>query len=127
MTRRPILLMAVAGLLALAACSEEDRADLLDDATETAVRNFAALQGAEQLNAAGYGIDGDGLVCTAEVGDGGLEAVDIECTGTTAEGAAVVLQGTTSELPGASITELKGAFTATVGGANVLETEQLGG
>lgn len=127
MTRRPILLMAVAGLLALAACSEEDRADLLDDATETAVRNFAALQGAEQLNAAGYGIDGDGLVCTAEVGDGGLEAVDIECTGTTAEGAAVVLRGTTSELPGASITELKGAFTATVGGANVLETEQLGG
>lgn len=100
---------------------------MLDDATETAVRNFAALQGAEQLNAEGYSMDDDGLRCTAEVGEGGLDAVRIACTGTTTDGADVVLRGTTAEIPGASLTELKGSFTATVGGAEIFETDQLGG
>ena len=100
---------------------------MLDDATETVLRNFAALQGAEQFNAAGYEIDDDGLACTAEVGDGGLESIEVECEGTTVDGGEAVLRGTTSELPGASITELKGNFTATVDGAEVFETDQLGG
>lgn len=127
MSRHRIVVGAAAAVLAIAACSEEDRADLLDDAVETAVRNFVALQGAEQLNAAGYGIDGVGLTCTAEVAGGGLDGVDVECTGATAKGADVVLRGTTSELPGASITELKGSFTATVDGVEVLQTGELGG
>jgi len=115
------------GLLVAVGCSEDDRAELLDDATETAVRNFAALQGAEQLNAQGYPMDGDGLSCSAEVGEGGLESVRIECTGTTTAGADVVLRGTTAEIPGASLTELKGNFTATVDGAEIFATDQLGG
>jgi hypothetical protein len=127
MSRRHLSITMVVGVLAIAGCSDEDRADLLDDATEVAVRNFAALQGAEQLDHEGYPIDDEGLACTADVGDGGLESVEIECTGTTDEGADVVLTGITSELPGASITELKGTFTATVDGAEIFETDQLGG
>ena len=134
MTRRQVPLFAVAALFAAAGCSDdsrsalrEDAAELLDDATETAVRNFAALQGAEQFNAAGHEIDGDGLACTAAVGDGGLDGVDVECRGTTVDGREAVLTGTTSEIPGASITELQGSFTATVDGENVFETDQLGG
>ena len=100
---------------------------MLDDATELAVRNFAALQGAEQFNHAGYEIDEDGLTCTAEVGKGGLDQVIVRCTGTTKDGGEAVLTGTTSELPGASITELKGSFSATVDGDVVFETDQLGG
>lgn len=127
MSRRPLTLVAVVGLLAVVGCSDEDRAELLDDATEAAVRNFAAMQGSEQFRNAGHPIDDGDLTCTAEVGEGGLDSVEIECTGTTEDGADAVLSGSTSELPGASLTELKGSFTATVGGAEVFETDQLGG
>ncbi len=117
----------VAGVLAVAGCSDEDREELVDDATELAVRNFAALQGAEQFNHEGHQIDEDGLACTATVGDGGLDQVDVSCTGTTEDGGAAVLSGTTSEIPGASITELDGTFTATVDGEPAFETDTLGG
>lgn len=129
MNHRRIAVAAIAAaLLAVAGCSDEDRAELLDDATELAVRNVAALQGAEQFNHAGHEIDEDGLTCTAEVAKGGgLDEVDVNCTGTTEAGGEAVLSGTTSELPGASITELKGTFTATVDGETVFETDQLGG
>jgi len=116
-----------AGLIAVAGCSDEDREELLDDATELAVRNFAAMQGAEQFNHEGFEIDEDGLSCTATVGEGGLDQVDVNCTGTTEDGGAAVLTGTTSEIPGASITELDGTFTATVDGEPVFETDTLGG
>ena len=116
-----------AGLIAVAGCADEDREELLDDATELAVRNFAAMQGAEQFNHEGFEIDEDGLSCTATVGEGGLNQFDVNCTGTTEDGDAAVLTGTTSEIPGASITELDGAFTATVDGESVFETDTLGG
>ena len=133
MTRHVLPLVVAAGLLVVG-CSDDSRSEIvddanevLDDATEAAVRNFARLQAEEQFNAAGYEIDDDGLACTAAIGEGGRDSVDVECTGTTVDGGEAALIGTTSELPGASITELKGSFTATVDGADVFETDQLGG
>ena len=119
--------VAVVSIGLVTACSEDDREGLLDDGVELAVRNFAALQGAEQFNNAGHEIDGDGLECTATVGEEGREAVDVECTGTTVDGGEAVLSGRTSELPGASITELEGEFTAAVDGETVFTTQELGG
>lgn len=119
--------VAVAAIGLVAGCSEDDREDLLDNGVELAVRNFAALQGAEQFNHAGYEIDGDGLSCRATVSKEGRNAVDIECTGTTVDGGEAALSGRTSELPGASITELEGDFTATVDGETVFTTQELGG
>ncbi|MGH9136270.1 MAG: hypothetical protein ACRD0G_04380 [Acidimicrobiales bacterium] len=126
--RRSSFVIAVAALLPLAAaaCSDDARDEALSDAAELAVRNFAAWQGAEQFEAAGHDIDGN-LSCTATVGDGDVEAVEITCTGTTADGGEARLTGVTSELPGASITELKGEFTATVDGEEVFTTGELGG
>ena len=43
------------------------------------------------------------------------------------DGAVAEMTGTTSELPGASITELDGDFVGTVDGAEVFRTERLGG
>ncbi len=126
-SRATLVLAAVGLVVALAACSDEDRNDALDDVTELAVRNFAALQGSEQFNAAGYEIDDDGLSCTATVGEGGRTAVEVECTGTTVDGDDAVLTGVTSEIPGASITELEGDWTATVNGEQVFTTDELGG
>ena len=51
----------------------------------------------------------------------------VNCTGTTKDGKAVKLSGTTSELPGASVTELEGSFTGTVDGQQVFTTQELGG
>lgn len=119
--------LAVVAVAFVAGCSEDEREDLLDDGVELAVRNFAALQGAEQFNNAGYEIDGDGLSCEATVGKEGRDAVDITCTGTTVGGGEAELTGRTTELPGASITELEGDFTATVDGATVFTTQELGG
>jgi hypothetical protein len=118
---------AVATAVASTACSDEDRDEVLDDATELAVRNFAALQGAEHFDSAGHDIDDDGLTCTATVGEGGRTAVRVECTGTTTDGGEAVLSGTTSEIPGASIIELEGEWTATVDGEEVFTTDELGG
>jgi hypothetical protein len=120
-------LVAIAALLVLAACSDEDRDEVLDEATELAVRNFAALQGAENFDSAGHEIDGDGLTCTATVGDGGRTAVNVGFTGTTTDGGEAVLTGVTSELPGASIIELEGEWTATIDGEEVFTTDELGG
>ena len=133
MTRRVLPVLIAVGLAA-AGCSDDSRDaivddanEALDDATETAVRNFARLQAEEQFNAAGHEIDEAGLTCTAAIGEGGRESVEVECTGTTVDGGEAVLTGTTAELPGASITELKGSFTSTVDGDEVFETDQLGG
>jgi len=133
MTRRVLPVLVAIGLVA-AGCSDDSRDAILDDAneaiddaTETAIRNFARLQAEEQFNAEGHEIDEDGLTCTAAIGDGGRESVEVECTGTTVDGGEAVLNGTTSELPGASITELKGSFSATVDGDEVFATDQLGG
>jgi hypothetical protein len=125
--RAVVAAVALAAVVGLGACSDEDRDEVLDEATELAVRNFAALQGSEQFANAGYEIDEDGLACTATVGEGGRTAVEVECTGTTTDGGEAVLTGVTSELPGASIVELEGEWTASVDGAEVFTTDELGG
>lgn len=126
-----------------AACSEDttdsveedvrsaitDAVDVADeageDAVEVAARLFAAEQGAQEFDESGHPLDGE-LACTSDASDD-LTAVDIDCTGTTEDGAAAELTGTTSELPGLSITELDGDFVGTVDGTEVFQSERLGG
>lgn len=153
---RPLLLgVAAAATFLVSACSEEDRDDLgdtadsviedvedaartaaseveeaagevTDDVAETAARNIATQQGEEQFADAGAPLDDSGLSCEATVGDDAT-TVDVSCTGTTEDGKAAALTGSTSELPGASVTELEGQFTGTVDGQEVFSTETLGG
>lgn len=102
--------------------------DAIDDGTdaaaETAVRNLASTHGADDFERAGHEIEGD-LECEASVA-GGEADVDVTCTGTTVDGDEAELSGTTSELPGASATELEGDFTGTVAGEEVFSTDRLG-
>jgi hypothetical protein len=95
-----------------------------DEAAEALARNLAAQFGTEQFDDAGHPIDG-GLDCTATVSDG-VDTIDIECTGTTEDGGAAELTGTTEEIPGLSFTELNGTFTGTVDGTEVFTADQLG-
>ena len=135
--------VVAAALLTFAACSEESQdavqADIesavtevgeavdeaTDDAGEALVRNIATQQGEEQFSNAGHALDGP-LTCEATVQED-VAAIDVSCTGTTQAGTAAALTGATSELPGASVVSLEGAFTGTVDGAEVFTTERLGG
>jgi hypothetical protein len=149
--RSQISALALAGVLALtgAACSddaEDDARDTAtslqeeaedaaseassaidegaDDATEAVARNLASEHGDDQFEQAGHDIEGD-LTCEADA-SGGNDAVEITCTGTTESGGAAELTGTTSELPGASATELEGDFVGTVDGEEVFAVDRLG-
>lgn len=96
-----------------------------DDVAEAAARNIATQQGEEQFVNAGYQLDGP-LTCEATVADNAAN-IDIDCTGTTKEGGAATLTGTTSELPGASAVSLEGDFIGSVDGTEVFNTQNLGG
>ena len=134
---------AVAAILIIAGCSEDTQdsvesdlesavtevgdavGEAADDAGEALARNIATQQGEEQFNNAGHELDGP-LTCEATVQDG-VDQIDISCTGTTQDGGAAALTGTTSEIPGASVVTLDGEFTGTVDGEEVFTTERLGG
>jgi len=135
--------IATAGLVLLAGgCSDEttdsaeddirsvvtEAVDVVDEASEDAVelatRNFASEQAEEDFDDAGHQIEGE-LTCTADA-TSDLTAVDVTCSGTTVDGASAELIGTTSELPGISLTELAGDFVGTVDGDEVFQTDRLG-
>ena len=100
--------------------------EAIDDATELAARNLAAEYGEREFDEAGYPIDDDGLACEATATDDAT-ALEISCSGMTEDESEAALTGTTSEIPGASITELEGEFTGTVDGGEIFTTDRLGG
>lgn len=130
--------------LAVAACGgDDDTADQIEagiddiggevadaveefgqDSVELAARNLASIQGAEEFADAGYPIEGN-LECTADATDD-LTAVEISCGGATEDGEVAALTGTTTELPGASLTELEGTFVGLIDGNEVFSTDALG-
>ena len=104
---------------------EDAASDVATDAAEVAVRNVAAAAGAAQFDDAGAPLEGD-LACETDA-SGGADAIAVTCTGTTADGKAAELVGTLDETPGASVTEITGDFVGTVDGAEVFQTDSLGG
>ena len=136
-----LLAPAVSLVLLAAACSNDDEnsADDLaedvstavdegtDDAAEAAARNLASAQGEDEFSAAGVDIEGD-LTCeaTATASDQ-VDTMQISCTGTSTDGQALALEGTTDEVPGASVTELEGTFVGTADGTEVFNVDTLGG
>ena len=153
--RRTIIGLAVLSL-AFAACSDEDRDELEDTADSIAEDDRGGRpddrharsrrpstrrppmppswspatsppsRASSSSRTPGSPLDDNGLACEATVTDE-LDAVDVTCTGTTDDGAAAEMTGTTNELPGASVTELEGQFTGTVDGTEAFTTDTLGG
>ena len=150
MRRRHLLAAVSVVTLVVAACSDDDMGDtassVLDDAqdaagsvadqardaagdvaadaAETAVRNVAASAGANEFEKAGSPIDGE-LTCETDA-SGGADAIKVTCSGSTTSGGAAEMTGTTSEVPGASVTEIKGEFVGTVDGAESFRADHLG-
>lgn len=135
-SRARLLLAAALSLTLLGACSDdsvddaaEDVGDAVDeasnDAIEVAARNIASAQGEDQFSDVGIDVEGD-LACEATA-DEAADAVDISCTATSTDGQDLALDGTTDEIPGASVTELEGTFVGTADGDEVFSVDTLGG
>ena len=134
--RAQLLLAPALSLALLGACSDdsvddaaEDVGDAVDeasnDAIEVAARNIASAQGEDEFSDANIDVEGD-LTCEATA-DEAADAVDISCTGTSTDGQDLALEGTTDEIPGASVTELEGNFVGTADGDEVFSVDTLGG
>lgn len=133
MHSRLVRSIVVAASLAIAAgCSENTRDSVKTDvqsatnaAAESVARNVATQQGEEQFKNAQHELAGP-LVCKATVQTNAAK-IDVTCSGTTKAGKAASLKGTTNELPGSSVVSLNGSFVGSVDGAEVFNTERLGG
>lgn len=99
--------------------------DATQDAVEAAARNLASAQGEDEFSSNGVEVEGD-LECEATT-NGDNSALDVSCTGTSTDGKELAMEGTTSEMPGASLTELEGTFTGTADGSEVFSVDTLGG
>lgn len=95
-----------------------------EDSAELAARNLASTHGADEFSDAGYPLDGD-LTCEADATDD-LTAIEIDCAGATEDGDVVSMTGTTTELPGASLTELEGDFVGFVDTEEVFRSVAIG-
>lgn len=95
-----------------------------EDAVELAARNLATVNAAEEFADAGYPIEGE-LSCTADATDD-LTAVELDCSGETEDGGVASVTGSTTELPGESVTELEGDFVGFVDSEEVFRTDALG-
>jgi len=104
-------------LVLVSGCNGEQQ---VADVDEVLARTAASVQGQAALAKAGVEVSGP-LSCTSEQVDGG---VAIECTGTSLTGQAVTLSGTATSLPGGSA--VKGSFTGTANGQQVLTADCLG-
>jgi hypothetical protein len=126
------LAIAAAAFLLGAGCSSTTRSSVKADvenatnaAAETVARNVATQQGEEQFKNAQHELTGP-LKCTAKV-QANAAKIDIACSGATKDGKAASLRGTTNELPGAAVVSLDGTFVGSVDGAEVFNTQRLGG
>jgi hypothetical protein len=135
-----LLLAPALSLALLGACSSDDDGEGADDvaedvgdavdeassdAVEATARNIASAQGEDEFSAADIDIEGD-LTCEATA-DEAAGAVEISCSGTSTDGQDLALEGTTDEIPGASVTELEGSFVGTADGEQVFSVDTLGG
>jgi hypothetical protein len=119
---------ALASLLLMAAtvtaCTEEQRGDLVDQGTEAVVRNVAAAAAAGAFEREGVEVEGS-FDCTAS-STGGAERVQVRCTGSSADGEELVLEGeaTTGDAEPGDL--VRGSFAGTVDGEQVFEQDCLG-
>jgi hypothetical protein len=122
--RAPVYLGVIIVAVTAMACTEEQRGDLVDQGTEAVVRNVVAAAGAGAFEREGVEVEGP-LECTAS-STGGAERMEVRCTGSSQEGAELVLEGeaTTGDAEPGNL--VRGSFVGTVDGEQVFEQDCLG-
>jgi hypothetical protein len=109
----------------LAACSEAQQQEIVDDTVEVAARNAAAAAGTAAFEQEGLEVS-DVLECTSN-STGGAERVSVTCSGTSDEGRELVLDGeVAAREQDISVDALRGSFVGTVDGEEVFSEDCLG-
>jgi hypothetical protein len=120
---RAVCLSVLVGA-ALVGCSKEDRQEFVDDTVELAARNLAAQAGEEEFQNAGLDVEGT-LNCTA-TSQGGADEVEIRCTGTSADGKQLLLEGTLLAQQGDVGDVARGEFVGTADGEEIFSESCVG-
>ena len=109
----------------LAACTEKQQQEIVDDTAEIAARNAAAAAGTAAFEREGLEVS-DVLECTAN-SSGGAEELRVSCTGTSDDGKRLALEGTVSAREeDISVDAIRGSFVGTVDGEEVFAEDCLG-
>lgn len=109
----------------LAACTEKQQQEIVDDTAEIAARNAAAAAGTAAFEREGLEVS-DVLECTAN-SSGGAEKLSVSCTGTSDDGKRLALEGTVSAREeDISVDAIRGSFVGTVDGEEVFAEDCLG-
>jgi hypothetical protein len=128
MRYRTIASAAVGALLAagaLAACSEAQQQEIVDDAVEVAVRNAAAAAGTAAFEQQGLEVS-DVLACTSN-STGGVETVSVSCSGRSDDGRELAIEGEVdAREQDISVDAIRGSFVGTVDGDEVFSEDCLG-
>ena len=109
----------------LAACTEKQQQEIVDDTAEIAARNAAAAAGTAAFEREGLEVS-DVLECTAN-SSGGAEKLSVSCTGTSDDGKRLALEGTVSAREeDINVDAIRGSFVGTVNGEEVFAEDCLG-
>lgn len=128
MPMRSIMRTLIAAVLVagtLAACTEKQQREIVDDTAEVAARNAAAAAGTAAFEGEGLEVS-DVLECTAN-STGGAEKINVTCTGTSDDGRELALEGTvTGREQDINVDAIRGSFVGTVDGEEVFAEDCLG-
>lgn len=109
----------------LAACTEKQQQEIVDDTAEIAARNAAAAAGTAAFEREGLEVS-DVLECTAN-SSGGAESLSVSCTGTSDDGKRLALEGTVSAREeDIKVDAIRGSFVGAVDGEEVFAEDCLG-
>lgn len=109
----------------LAACTEAQQEEIVDDTAEIAARNAASAAGTAAFEQQGLEVS-DVLECTAN-STGGAKELSVTCTGASDDGKELALEGTVSaEEQDVNVDAIRGSFVGTVDGEEVFSEDCLG-
>lgn len=109
----------------LAACTEAQQEEIVDDTAEIAARNAASAAGTAAFEQQGLEVS-DVLECTAN-STGGAKELSVTCTGASDDGKELALEGTVSaDEQDINVDAIRGSFVGTVDGEEVFSEDCLG-
>ncbi|HEX7248742.1 MAG TPA: hypothetical protein VF351_11650 [Actinomycetota bacterium] len=128
MLTRAIVRASIATVLmtgVLAACTDEQQQEIVDDTVEVAVRNAAAAAGTAAFEQEGLEVS-EVLECASD-STGGADRVNVTCSGTSDDGRELRLDGeVAAREQDISVDAIRGSFVGTVDGEEVFSEDCLG-
>ena len=119
-----MILIVVLALAGAVGCTKEQRSDLADEGAEAVVRNAVAAAGEAAFENEGYEVDGT-LDCEA-TSAGGAERIQVSCTGTSAAGEELAIDGEARTGAAEGDDNISGSFVGTADGTEVFSEDCLG-